>query len=133
MKATRWVSESEAKWAAELFAENGTAVNGSRYGRPCKRVRIANIKNFQAERLVARFGGQAWSESWRCDGRDASFFLRTVKPYAQIAFTEKKDLPMSDLPTCNRPTKNGTLCQRIARNDLGHATCWTHRTVPNGE
>lgn len=133
VKTARWVSEAEARWAADLFADYGTAIIGSEYGRPCKRVRLSGISQFQAERLVSRFGGQAFSESWRCSGPAATFFLRSISPFTSVEFTKKSDLPLSNMPTCRRSTKTGSECQRIARTDLGYTTCWTHRADNRGE
>lgn len=126
-RQARWVSESEVQWAARLFAERGTAIIGSSYGKPCKRVTIAGISSFQIERLKDRFDGNIGPDRWRCDGVQATAFLKRIKKYTSVTLTARNELPDSEAPRCGQPTKHNTPCERVARTDLGYTTCWTHR------
>lgn len=132
-KKTRWVSESEVEWAARLFADRGSAFVGSRYGRPCKRVTIGGLSQFQIERLKDRFNGDIGPERWRCDGQQATEFLRRISLYTTVTVKTRDEMPDANAPRCGQPTKRGTACERIARTDIGLVTCWTHRTGGRGE
>lgn len=127
MVQARWVSESEARWAAHLFAAKGLVFIGSKYGKPKRRVMLSGVSHFQADRLKERFGGSIVSDRWHCSGGQASFFLRTIKCYVPIPVRRIEDVVPLDVPRCGHETRAGTACQRVARTDLGYTTCWTHR------